>query len=298
MIPQEWYGCFRHSWQNLLVPQAFQHPGKYNRGVLDRLYDALQAAGYLRPGYHIHDPFGGVGTAARRALAAGYHWQGVEIEVHHVEAAQANFRLWQEPWMPGTATMLHGDSRQDNGLEPESVDVVMGSPPYDDLLNSSGEGPSARFDSKHHRPGNSRKLSSAPDYGATPGNLALASTRPSRLGELPDFDRDALLILGQCRRLLKPAGIAVWVTKDYVRGGRRIAFSDRWEALCDRAGFVCVQRVWAMLVDPPAFQLAIDGSAAPAHKQYKSQWRRDAEAKGAPAIDYEDVRFFVKRSGN
>ena len=35
MSPQEWYGCFRHSWQNLLVPEAFQHPGKYNRGVLD-----------------------------------------------------------------------------------------------------------------------------------------------------------------------------------------------------------------------------------------------------------------------
>jgi hypothetical protein len=174
----------------------------------------------------------------------------------------------------------------------------MGSPPYDDLLNSSGEGPSARFDSKYHRPENSRKLSSAPDYGASPGNLALASARPRRPGELSDFDRDALLILGQCRRLLRPAGVAIWVTKDYVRDGRRVAFSDRWEALCDRAGFVCVQRVRAMLVDPPAFQLTIDGTAAPAHKQYKSQWRRDAEAKGAPAIDYEDVRFFVKRTEN
>jgi hypothetical protein len=53
-----------------------------------------------------------------------------------------------------------------------------------------------------------------------------------------------------------------------------------------------------MLIDPPAFQLTIDGTAAPAYKQYKSQWRRDAEAKGAPAIDHEDVRFFVKRTDN
>ena len=298
MTPQEWYGCFRHSWQNLLVPEAFQHPGKYNRGVLDRIYDALREAGYLRPGYTIHDPFGGVGTAARRALAAGYHWQGVEIEAHHVAAARANFTLWREGWMTGTAVMLHGDSRQENGLAAGSADVVMGSPPYDDLLNSSGEGPSARHDSKHHRPENSRKLSSAPDYGATPGNLALASSRPRRPGELPAFDRDALLILGQCRRLLRPAGIAVWVTKDYIRDGRRVPFSDRWEALCTQAGFICVQRVRAMLVDPPAFQLTIDGTAAPAYKQYKSQWRRDAEAKGAPAIDHEDVRFFVKRTEN
>ena len=49
MSPQEWYGCFRHSWQNLLVPEAFQHPGKYNRGVLDRIYDALQQAGIVGP---------------------------------------------------------------------------------------------------------------------------------------------------------------------------------------------------------------------------------------------------------
>jgi len=98
--------------------------------------------------------------------------------------------------------------------------------------------------------------------------------------------------------LLRPAGIAVWVTKDYIRDGRRVPFSDRWETLCARAGFVCVQRVRAMLIDPPAFQLTIDGTAAPAYKQYKSQWRRDAESKGAPRIDHEDVRFFVKRTEN
>ena len=86
--------------------------------------------------------------------------------------------------------------------------------------------------------------------------------------------------------------------QDYIRDGRRVPFSDRWETLCVRAGFICVQRIRAMLIDPPAFQLTIDGTAAPAYKQYKSQWRRDAEAKGAPAIDHEDVRFFVKRTEN
>ena len=111
-------------------------------------------------------------------------------------------------------------------------------------------------------------------------------------------ERNATAVIRQTHRLLRDGGIAVWVTKDYVRRGRRVPFSDNWEALCIAAGFRCSGRVQTSLVDSRAEQLDIFGGRHNRDRQHKGQWRRDAEVKGAPVIDHEDVRFFVKRTEN
>ncbi len=124
------------------------------------------------------------------------------------------------------------------------------------------------------------------------------SARRGRHGEPSEFERNATAVIRQAHRLLRDDGIAVWVTKDYVRRRKRVPFSDNWEALCIAAGFRCIGRVQASLVDSRADQLDLFGGRHNRDRQHKGQWRRDAEVKGAPAIDHEDVRFFVKRTEN
>lgn len=83
-------------------------------------------------------------------------------------------------------------------------------------------------------------------------------------------------------------GMAIWVTKDYIKKGRRVPFSDRWLALCESVGFKLVCRHQAMLVKDHGTQITIDGEEKITTER-KSFFRRLAESKGSPRIDWEDV---------
>lgn len=295
MTPAVWHGCYGKPWGRLLVHEAYSHPGRYSRALIQKIYEHLKEQGTLLPGDSVLDLFGGVGTGAMPAIALGFHWVGVELNPEYVRLANQNFALWQRLGpQRGSARIVQGDSCEDNGLRAGSFKAAIASPPYGQTLTNAGEGPGARWDSKHHRPGNSRKISSRRDYGRDPANLANLSTRRGRRGEPSAFERSALAIIRQTHRLLRDDGIAVWVTKDYVRRGKRVPFSDNWEALCAAAGFRCVGRVQATFVDNRADQLDLFGGRHNRDRQHKSHWRRAMEEQGAPAIDWEDVRFFLK----
>ncbi len=111
----------------------------------------------------------------------------------------------------------------------------------------------------------------------------------------PDnFWAAARVIVEQTYSVLKPGGYAAWVTKRFVRKGQIVEFSDQWEQLCAAVGFEPVERIAAMLVEDHGDQLDIFGGATARLKERKSFFRRLAEKKGSPRIDWEDVVIMRK----
>ncbi len=123
-------------------------------------------------------------------------------------------------------------------------------------------------------------------YGASAGQLG---------GERGDtFWSAARTIVEQVHALLKPQGVAVWVVKDFVRDGKRVPFCDQWQKLCEAVGFETVEIAKAWLVEDNGTQLAMDGNHKRKVTERKSFFRRLAEKKGSPRIDYEVVLFMRK----
>lgn len=101
-------------------------------------------------------------------------------------------------------------------------------------------------------------------------------------------------ILQGCHTLLRDGCHAIWVCKDYVKAGKRVPFSDRWQALCESVGFKIVCRHRAMLVKSHGKQVCINGECEEIQTERKSFFRRLAESKGSPKINWEDVLCFYR----
>lgn len=214
-----------------------------------------------------------------------HHWRG-------------NIETWKGWGYPGTAVLLQGDSRELAEVVGQ-VEGVVSSPPYADAVQT-GEGPGARHDPIHHRGENAFKQCSQPEYGKAEGQLGAMS-------EGETFWSAARIIVEQTHQVLKTGGAAVWVCKDFVRNGQRVPFSDRWRQLCESVGFEMVEWVRAWVIEePPTMQPMIPDEfdakryrangrrVAGAVIERKSFFRRQAERKGAPRIDNEDIIIMKK----
>ena len=96
-------------------------------------------------------------------------------------------------------------------------------------------------------------------------------------------------ILEQVFLAVKPGGHAVFVVKDYVRKGKRVPFADHWRQLCEAVGFRTLHCHRAWLVEDNGTQGRTDGGEQRLTRERKSFFRRLAERKGAPRIDWETV---------
>lgn len=123
-------------------------------------------------------------------------------------------------------------------------------------------------------------------YGASEGQLGETQ------GET--FWSASRSIVEQVYQVLVPGGVAAWVVKDFVRNKERVPFCDQWQQLCEACGFETYVIARAWLVEDHGTQLAHDGNHKRMKKERKSFFRRLAEKKGAPRIDYECVIFMRK----
>ena len=98
-------------------------------------------------------------------------------------------------------------------------------------------------------------------------------------------------------RVLKPGGIAVWVVKAFVRDKQIVDFPGDWRKLCEACGFETVLEVHASLVTRWEVNDLFDGVVKKERKR-ASFFRRLAESKGSPKIDYETVWFMRKRQSD
>ncbi len=180
-------------------------------------------------------------------------------------------------YMPDT----HGQTKGNLGnLKAGDVDVILSSPPYEGSIQTNGDG----IDwTKIKEGGTNKTLARAAvgtGYGKTKGQLAEEQG--------PTFWQAAKEILEQCHKILKPGGHAIWVCKDFVRKGQRVPFSDDWQRLCEAVGFKTIHRHKAMLVKEDVKDDLFGGKIVKKTER-KSFFRRLAEAKGSPKIDWEDV---------
>jgi hypothetical protein len=341
-----WAGCYAEGWQGLIVPEAFAHPAKFARALIQRIYQHLMAEDWLHPGDTVLDPFGGVALGGLDAGLAGMRWLGVELEPRFHTLGQANIALWQRryghlpQWI--TPTLVQGDSRQLQAVLREQVGCCVSSPPYSHGLGKEHTyADHTKREDDSHRGIMQEKGIVDPYYGNDPAQLgnmpagtltaAIASppyadsttvdsraitdakthTRPlgamqhlqhgyrQTPGQLgtehgATFWTAAHQIVAQVVALLKPGGVAIWVVKNYVRDKQLVDFPGDCRRLCESLGLRTLHEHHAFLAEQHGTQGGLFGEDTQYQTARKSFFRRLAEAKGSPAIDYEVVYCMVK----
>jgi hypothetical protein len=178
---------------------------------------------------------------------------------------------------PGNLGNLRADAAGfDAALAAEGC---VSSPPFESSLLTTD----TKFMAKVERDKrNGSRLQPGPgEYGHSIGQLGGESGS--------DFWSAARVIVAQTFAALRPSGHAVWVVKDFIRAGVRVPFCDQWRMLCESVGFVTLHEHRALLVQRRGKQLAHDGNHKSLDIERKSFFRRLAESKGSPRIDYEVV---------
>jgi DNA modification methylase len=162
---------------------------------------------YTSKGQIVLDPFVGVGTTLDACAALGRRGIGVELNEAYVSLAAADLEDFPEQ------TLISGDSLHlDRYLEPESVDMVITSPPYGNLLKQV-KGAFAYKWQEHSR--------------ITPITNPLPySDDPRDLGNMPypEYLSAITTAMMHTFNAMKPGAYAVWVVKDFRAVKEKIPF--------------------------------------------------------------------------
>ena len=158
---------------------------------------------------------------------------------------------------------------------PKGVDAIVSSPPFEESLPSGDT--SSSFKAKY--PDSQTGGDWGQSYGSSAGNIG------NDKGET--FWQAARQIVSECHKILKPGGHAIWVVKSFVRKGKIVDFPGDWRRLCEAQGFKTVHEHHAMLVKETRHDGLFEEIVET--KERKSFFRRLAEKKGSPKIDYEVV---------
>ena len=169
-----------------------------------------------------------------------------------------------------------------SSMKDGGFDAAISSPPYNESEQNYRDG-WERFH-KGHTPKWTKDIQREAEYGTTEGQLSQAN----------DFWLSARAIVEQVYTALEPGGHAVWVVKDYVKNKQIVPFSDQWRQLCEAVGFETLHEHHAMLVHHKGSQHTLDGGMIERKTESKSFFRRLAEKKGSPRIDYEVVYCMEK----
>ena len=185
----------------------------------------------------------------------------------------------------GYEQLQHSKSKDNLGnLKSGDVDCVISSPPHEGTFNYSKNAGRAE---------NVKRREMKMKYGG----LTAYSPNEKQIGNYvgDTFWQAAKTIVEQCHQILKPGGHAIWVVKSFVRKGKIVDFPGDWQRLCESVGFktVCIHH--AMLVKETSHK-TLFGHTETKRKERKSFFRRLAESKGSPRIDYEVV-LCMERSG-
>lgn len=325
----DWHGLYSEGWKGEITPEAFAHPAKYSRALIRHIYLHMLEEGWLRTGNRVIDPFGGVALGARDAMALGLDWLGVELEPRFVELGNQNIVLWEHRLrgvaQRGTARLVQGDSRELAAFSQQPATISVSSPPYSEarIGQESGQEQCGHNDQYGATPGQlgamragdwQAAVSSPPfekvqgfqdktfsdqwgpkqsrttepsGYGSTAGNIGNAT------GDT--FWTAARQIVEQVYQVLEPGGHAAWVVKGYVKNKQLVDFPGQWQALCEAAGFTTLHIHRAWLVEERGMQFDLEGNGHSKQVERKSFFRRLAEQKGSPRIDFETVICMEKR---
>lgn len=158
---------------------------------------------YTKRGQAVLDPFLGVGTTLDAALALGRKCIGIELNGRFARIARLD-AVHRFANAGGHIRIIVDDARNlRSHVTPESVDLVLTSPPYSTLLKSS----KAQFAYKWREHSKILPISVPAPY----------STRKGDLGNMgyPEYLSAIQEVLRGCWSALKPQAYAVWVVRDF-----------------------------------------------------------------------------------
>ena len=171
------YGLYDGRWKKLIVDEAFAHPAKFSRKLIEWIIDHGLRKGYWKPGELLGDPFGGVGLGGIVAASKGLRWVGVELESKttggspFVELAKQNFALHAHTWRQfgdPYPKIVQGDSREFARIVGEVAGGVT-SPPY--AANEKSDRTGAERDAKRGFRQGQGCFKTSESYGQTPGQI-------------------------------------------------------------------------------------------------------------------------------
>jgi hypothetical protein len=186
-----------------------------------------------------------------------------------------------------TLTAEYGTAPGQLGAMPagEFADAVVSSPPYEGSIKRPSGIDMEKVKSRY---GSNCQGAIHENYGTTPGQLG------QEAGDT--FWAAARAIVAQTYQVLRPGAVAIWVTKSFVRNKQRVDFPGQWLQLCQSCGFEPLEWTRAWLVEDNGTQRGLFGNDERLIKERKSFFRRLAEKKGSPSIDYEVV-IIVRKGG-
>lgn len=182
----DWHNLYDLSWDGLIVPEAFAHPAKAARGVLEKIIGYGFEQGFWERGSVIGDCFGGVGTTGIVGASRGLQVVSVELEERFFHLSLQNYELHRPVWQrcgDPLPVMVRGDSREFARLVGGTLGAAVSSPPF--LATEGGckvarSGPiNSALMSRHNATGNDRYGTTQGQVGALrAGDLAAVLTSP------------------------------------------------------------------------------------------------------------------------
>lgn len=181
---------------------------------------------------------------------------------------------------------IYGESPgQIGSLKSGSLDGVVTSPPFMDSINREGEWGNSLDPQKNSHPKNRSKEyvernKATERYGSADGQIGQQS------GET--YWEACAQVYASMRDAMKPDGVAAIVIKDYVAKGARVPLCDQTCTLLESLGFEVFNRCRCWLVKETR-EPSLFGGEHVKTTERKSFFRRLAEKKGSPRIDWEEV---------
>lgn len=191
---------------------------------------------------------------------------GATIEGRHHQVAWA-----QRQGGPEHRATYGQTPGQIGSLPAGDLAAVVTSPPWEDQLNNHD---------KTWTPPHETTGSYQADYGNGPDQIGNDS------GET--YWQAMCQVYEQVRLALRPGGVAAIVVKDYVKAGKRVPLCDQTCMLLGSLGFTVFERTRAWLVKTDSHPSLFGGEVTKT-KERKSFFRRLAEKRGSPRIDFEEV---------
>ncbi len=172
------------------------------------------------------------------------------------------------------------------------LDAVVTSPPWENQVGAQDK--QWMREHAHELPGSWQHQAGKPgiigpaltaEYGSSNGQIG---------NDAGDTYWQAMAqVYEQCRLALRPGGVLVVVIKSYVKGGKLVDLPSQTCELLTRLGFAVFERTRCHLVKETEHTDLFDGKVTK-RKERKSFFRRLAEKKGSPRVDWEEVLWCRK----
>lgn len=268
------------------------HNAIHGQGKGSHSHDRNESKSRCKKDYVRADSLGNIGELRPGAVDAvitspPYAQTGVEKssasvdmvknwETYKASGGGSSFESYKATQEKHSAGYGHSEG-QISRLNGGSVEAVVTSPPFEDR--------NACQDPKYRE---NRTNSGGPlhhEYGDEVGQIGKNS------GET--YWSAMAQVYASCFLAIKPGGFIAVVVKDYVKNKQVVPLCNDTARLLEHCGFVIVERVHAMLVKKTSHDDLFSGATTQT-KSRKSFFRRLAEAKGSPEINFEEV-IFAKR---